>query len=167
MLDGHCRLRAYLGADLEPPTEVPVRYFRGTFSEALTRPASENSKAKLGLTQERRLKSAWKLVLFDEERGNYSLRDVAQATGVGKSTVGKMRKILERGEGLECDLRGLTWEELKRGHRENRDYDPDWREKIVNRWRKDIRRVLGDDPNRMPDLLFAALREGTHRSSPK
>lgn len=160
VLDGHCRLRAYLRADLEPSTEVPVLYFRETFSEALTRPALENSKAKLGLTQEERLESAWKLVLFDEERGNYSLRNVAEATGVGKSTVGNMRKILESADGLERDPRDLTWKEVKRGRRENRDHDPDWRDKIVNRWRSDIRRALGDDPNQMPDLLFTALREG-------
>lgn len=49
VLDGHCRLLAYLRADLEPSTEVPVRYFQGAFSEALTRPALENSKVKLGL----------------------------------------------------------------------------------------------------------------------
>lgn len=153
------------GPTLREPTWSPPRQHAsgtlgGTFSEALTRPASVNSKAKLRLTQKERLEAAWKLILFNEERGNYSLRDVAEATGVGKSTVGNMRNILESGSGLKRNPLAMTGKEVKRGRRENRDHDPDSREEIVNRWRRGIRRALGDDPNQLQGRLFTALREG-------
>lgn len=167
VLDGHCRLRAYLRADLSPATKVPVRYCKGDFSDALTLPASENVKAKLALTQEERLEAAWKLVRFDETRGNYSLRGIATNVGCGKSTVGNMRKVLETGAGLDDDPRDLTWKEVKRGRRKNREHDPDWKEKIVDRWSKDIRRALGGDPNEMPNLLFRALEESYPRIFPQ
>lgn len=160
VLDGHCRLQAYLRASLDPNTKVPVRYFRGSFSEALTCPASENAKAKLALTHKERLEAAWRLVLFDEERGNYSLRAVARAARCSKSTVGNMRQVLRDDEALDRDPRELSWKKVKQGLQEAQDIDPDWEEKIAATMRKRIRRVLGDKPNDVPQCLFRALEDG-------
>lgn len=158
VLDGHCRLQAYRAAELGPSTEVPVRYFRGSFSEALTCPASENSKDKLPLTHEEKLEAAWRLVLFDEKRGNYSLRHIEKVTGASKSTAGNMRQVLEREEEFDFKPRQRTWKEVKRERREERDVDPDWKEKRAKAWAHRIRKQLGDKPNDTPQCLFDALR---------
>lgn len=160
VLDGHCRLQAYLRADLEADTEIPVRYFQGAFSEALTRPASENSKRKLALTQRERLEAAWKLVCFDEQRGNYSLRHIARAAGCGKSTVGNMRQVLREEEGLVAKRKSMTWVEVKDERKEAREVDPDWEEKVAEKMRRAIRRALADQPNKTPQCFFRALEEG-------
>lgn len=160
VLDGHCRLQAYLRAGLEADAEIPVRYFQGKFSEALTRPVSENSKRKLALTQRERLEAAWKLVCFDEERRNYSLRQIARAAGCGKSTVGNMRQVLRDAEGLAEDPRKETWKEVKRGQKETQEVDPDWEERRAAEWRREIRQLLGDKPNDTPGCFFRALQEG-------
>lgn len=160
VLDGHCRLQAYLRANLDASQEVPVSYFRGDFSEALTRPASMNSKEKLPLTQEERLEAAWKLVVFDEGRGNYSLREIEEVTGAGKSTAGNMRKVLKNDDNFSFEPRDRSWKEVKRDRRENRQPDPDWQEKRAKAWAHRIRKQLGDKPNKTPQALFEALEIG-------
>lgn len=160
VLDGHCRLQAYLRAGLGASAQIPVRYFRGEFSEALTQPASQNSKEKLPLTQEERLEAAWRLVLFDERRGNYSLRYIERATGAGKSTAGNMRNILRNDDELSFDPRNRTWKEVKRGMQEERDTDPEWKENRTKAWAQRIRSQLGDKPNDTPQCIFEALELG-------
>ena len=160
VLDGHCRLEAYRRAGLSETVKVPVRYFTGDFVEALTRPASENTKNKLSLSQREQLQAAWRLVLFDEQGDDLSLREIAAATGAGKSTVGKMRKILETEDQLGFDPRERTWKEVKTGIREEREVDENWDDKRVESWKHKLRRALGDVPNRTPDCLFRALEEG-------
>lgn len=160
VLDGHCRLEAYRRAGLSEDTEVPVGYFEGNFIEALKRPASENTKDKLSLSQREELQAAWRLVLFDEGRGNLSLRDIAAATGAGKSTAGKMRKVLENDNDLSFDPRERTWKEVKAGIKQAREVDEDWADKRVESWKRKLRKTLGDVPNRTPDCLFRALEEG-------
>lgn len=157
VLDGHCRLAAYREAELPPSTPVPVSYFQGEFSDALLRPAGENSKAKLPLTQEEQLEAAWRLVCFDEDRGRYSLRQIARETGAGKSTVANMRDALKDDHELDFDPRRKTWKEVKRGRQEQRDVDPEWPEKRARTWAKRVRRALGGKPNATPECLFRAL----------
>lgn len=160
VLDGHCRLQAYLRADLKPSTAVPIRYFRGPFNEALTLPASANHKVKLALTQEERLEAAWQLVLFDENRGNYSLRDIEDATGTCKSTVGNMRKVLEKAEAFVFNPREESWKGVKRRRREKRDHDPEWANERAKGWASQLREQLGDKPNDTPQCFFDALEIG-------
>lgn len=160
VLDGHCRLRAYLRADLPATTEVPVRYFRGDFIEAITRPASENSKEKLALTLEEKLEAAWRLVLFDEMRGNYSLRQVAKDTGASKSTVGNMRKVLENDTEFGFEPRDRTWKEVKSGQADARDINENWEENRAKAWAGQLRNQLGDKPNDTPQCLLQALEIG-------
>lgn len=160
ILDGHCRLQAYLRIGLEATTPIPVRYFKGNFSDALTRPASLNSKEKLPLTQEERLEAAWKLVLFDEGRENYSLREIQRVTGASKSTAGNMRKVLKEHEGSGSDPRDRTWTEVKRNRREKQDTDPEWKENRAKAWAQRICSQLGDKPNDTPQCLFDALEMG-------
>lgn len=159
VLDGHCRLEAYRTAGLDEKTRVPITYFQGSFSEALTHPASENSKNKLPLTHEEKLEAAWRLVLYDEDRGNYSLREVSRVSGVGKSTVGNMRAVLRDDGELGFDPRRHSWKEVKRGRAEEREVPDDWQEKRSRKWAYNLRKTLGRKPNETPECLFHALEE--------
>lgn len=99
-------------------------------------------------------------MIFDEERGNYSLRDVAEATGLGKSTVGNMRSILEEADAFDFNPRAKTWNEVKRLRQESRDHDPEWANKRAKAWAGNLRRQLGDKPNQTPECFFEALEIG-------
>lgn len=159
VLDGHCRLRAYLRSGLPSSAEIPVRYFRGEFSEALTRPAAENSKATLPFTHEERLEAAWRLVRFDEGKGRYSLRKIGRCSGAGKSTVANMRKVLAKDNALSFDPRERSWKEVKKQRRGDREVEEDWMDKRIKKWSRLIRKALGDKPNESPTFLFNALEE--------
>lgn len=157
VLDGHCRLRAYLRSGLPSSAEIPVRYVRGEFSEALTRPAAENSKATLPFTHEERLEAAWRLVRFDEGKGRYSLRKIGRCSGAGKSTVANMRKVLAEDYALSFDPRKSSWKEVKKQRRGDREVEEGLMDELIKKWSRLIRKALGDKPNESPTFLFDAL----------
>lgn len=159
VLDGHCRLAAYAQAGLDDTDEVPVTYFSGTFEEALLRAAEANTKDKLRMTPSEKLESAWNLVCFDETGDLYSLREIADKTGTGKSTVGNMRRLLENSDKLEFDPRGFSWQNVKRKRRGQREINKEWMNNLAAAWTGRLRKAFGDKPNDTPSLFFRALEQ--------
>ncbi|MCB9948196.1 MAG: ParB N-terminal domain-containing protein [Rhodospirillaceae bacterium] len=90
VIDGHHRLEAYRWAGVEEP--VPVRYFYGSLEEAILEGGQANSKDKLPMTTQQRMDYAWRLVLLD----HYSYSQMVNASGVSKSQLANMRKVLRR-----------------------------------------------------------------------
>lgn len=97
VIDGHCRLFAYLMNEEAEDTVVPVEHFRGTFHEALLAASASNAQDKLSLTKAAKAEMAWRIVVYEEgQRIQSSLRAIERATGCSKSVVGIMRKCLKR-----------------------------------------------------------------------
>lgn len=155
VVDGHCRLRAYHEAGLPTSREVPAEYFTGTFSDALVKAASSNSKDKLPLSTEEKLEAAWRLVLFNEERGCYSYREIAQSSGVSSSTVGNMNAVLD--EHLGFDPRLETWKNVKRLKRGSVGVTTGFEDRLANDWACRLRKEFGKKPDNQKEVFFGAL----------
>lgn len=158
VVDGHCRLEAYKLAKRHGKRGVPVRYLKGTFADALGRAAEANSKDKLPLTYREKAEAAWKLVLFSEQRRCYSLREIEGKTGVSKSTVAKMRALLESTD-LPANTRGMTWWEARHIGQPEREIDESWREKLVTDVAKRLLKELGPLLGKSPDIVIDAMIE--------
>jgi ParB-like chromosome segregation protein Spo0J len=156
VVDGHCRLEAYRKAGWKPTDKVAVRFLRGSFDEALKESVSANSKDKLSMTTAEKAEGAWRLVLFSENRGNYSLREIGDAANVSKSLVGIMRDTLAA-DRLGFDPRERSWAEVKRHRRADVEYDHAWEDKLSNKWAERLREKFGDIPERQPDVFLKAL----------
>ena len=99
ILDGHCRLEAYLRA--ETPA-CSCKVFQGTFRAAVREALRCNSGVKLTFTQKARSEAAWQAVcdnfqLAEDSPDRQSLRDLASVTSVSKSTLSNMQKVLSEG----------------------------------------------------------------------
>lgn len=155
VVDGHCRLEAYRKAGWKASDQVPVRHLRGTFADALTASASMNSKDKLALTIDEKAEAAWRMVRFAEHAKCYSLRHIAEKTGIGKSTVGTMRHILT--DQLDFDPREFPWRDVKRRLRGEVSYDEDWEEKWARAFAERLRKHFGEKPNLHPHVFLEAI----------
>jgi len=155
VVDGHCRLDAYRRAGVKTTQRVPVRHLSGTFADALKASVSTNSKDKLALTIDEKSEAAWRMVLHDEHQKCYSLRTIAEATGIGKSTVGNMRRTLT--EILDCDRRSCSWRDIKRKQRTQESYDDDWQEKLRLVFARRLRKAFGEKPNQQPEVFLDAI----------
>ncbi len=156
VLDGHCRVEAYREAFKKKSTKVPIRYFRGTFAEALLEAGALNSKDKLRLTTSEKAEQAWKLVLFDEGRSQYTVRDIAASSGISKSTVARMRKIL-REDFPAFDPRKSSWREVLEYLNRDRVIDDTWEAKLVHDWARRAIKTFGPKAGQQPDILLKAL----------
>lgn len=155
VVDGHCRLEAYRKAGWKDNQKVPVRFLKGSFADALKAAVSANSKDKLSMTTAEKAEGAWRLVLFAEKTDSYSLRDIAKAATVSKSTVKNMRDTLTAR--LDFDPRASSWSEVKRRKRGDVEYDETWEEKLKDKWAERLREKFGDKPEKQPEVFLDAI----------
>ena len=155
VVDGHCRLAAYLGAGCKTNLKIPVRLVRGTLGDALKTCASANRKDKLAFTDDDKAEAAWRIVIYDEKRKRYSLRAIEAATGVSKSTVANMRTALTTE--VDGDPREHSWREVKRKLRPEVKHDDDWQEKQMRVFAARLRKHFGDKPDVLPEVFLNAI----------
>ena len=164
VIDGHCRLEAYLQGD--PERVVTVRHFKGTVSDALLFAAASNSQDKLPLRPSEKAEFAWRIVQFEEGRKDgRGFREIARSTGCGRTAVWKMQKTLgdhpspTEGNADAWNPRGLPWKQAKRGERvdlESFSIDA-WRDARLTAAALRTRKAVGDWPDRDPELVFEAM----------
>lgn len=106
LVDGHHRLEAYKRTENAPL--VPVRYFKGTASEALLEAVRSNAMASIQMDGPQRQNCAWRLVLTHL----YSKSQIVRASGVSVGQVGNMRVAArELGENA---MEMPTWSQAQR-----------------------------------------------------
>lgn len=167
-VDGHHRHAAYQMAGVGTAHPVPVSVFEGSLAQAMTAAASGNSKDKLSMTSADKSNAAWRLVVVTD----MSKAEVSRAVGVSESTVASMRRVhglLDARAGigsddltmLPCgDHRNLRWAEAKRLADGRAAVDFDWEEADEKRAQSmalAIRRALGDEGGKRPDIMARAL----------
>lgn len=155
VVDGHCRLRAYVQAGCNMSLKIPVRLVQGTLGDALKSCASANRKDKLAFTEDDKAEAAWRIVIYDEKRERYSLRAIEAATGISKSTVANMRKALT--SEVDSDPREHSWREVKRKMRPEVKHDDDWKEKQKRAFAARLRKHFGDKPDVLPEVFLDAI----------
>jgi hypothetical protein len=147
VIDGHHRLAAHITARW--PSDVPARIFTGSLKEAVREALKLNSKNKLALTTNDRTDAAWRLTKSGKpgEQPD-SIRGTVELTGVGKSTVNRMRQTwttLHNGQHSEEKLRDISWREAQRvikGDGDGKEFDYDsWLEERAHNLAKDIDRA--------------------------
>lgn len=164
-IDGHHRHGAYKASSVGNDHRVPVEVFQGSLSEAQARAASANSKNKLTMTSSEKSSSAWRLVVTTDR----SKAQIAFDSGVSQSTVAAMRRVdallLARHAAREFDAVGvdhqnLRWADAKR-LADGRAADGfDWaaaEEKQAQKMAIDLRRAIGDQGGKRPQILARAL----------
>lgn len=167
IVDGHCRLKAYWKVDPTGSREVPVIYLKDTsVRDALFTSSANNSRDKLPLSRSEKAERAWFLVRSEEGRPDArSLRDIEDATGCSRSSVHAMRKLLGRhprpteANPDAYNPRERTWADAKLGERSQEELDfGTWREKWITKVASQLRKALGDRPDKQPELFHEALR---------
>lgn len=157
IVDGHCRVAAYRKAKKPDTFKVPARFLRKDFKDALAHALAANSKDKLPLTATEKTEQAWKLVVFNANRGCYSGREIARLSGVAVGTISKMNQKL-RELPNDSDLARLTWKEVLRMRRGEQEFDEDWEDKLVKAWAKRLRDTFGPKPDSQVVIFLEALR---------
>jgi hypothetical protein len=137
-----------------------VRYLQGktfssAFSDALLYSARANSRDKLPLSLNEKSERAWQLSIYNERQKCYSLQDIADASGVSKSTANNMAGVLR--ENRPENARELTWQHVKVARRgEPLDYSDELEEQRAREWANKMRSEWGDQPETQPERWIAA-----------
>lgn len=163
VVDGHHRIAAYWewakGAK-QKALKLDVEVVPGNLNDALKRTARENTKARLPTTQKERLDRAWLLVVRGAEG---SVRDLAEATAVGKSTINTMRttKAVLRSRGWpDAQMIETEWEVCDRVMKGRGEMEP-WEvtmNAMAQQWQKRLGDTFGAFPSKSPETFALALR---------
>jgi len=151
VVDGHHRVAAYKHVGWKGP--VPVEVFRGSLTEALVVSVERNSRNQLPMSLSSRVESAWRLV---KALGNtVSAKGIANKANISERRVVTMRQVLrEHGE----TVWDLTWVEAWGLHQADREFDPEWKDKLINDVVDALRRErLVGKIRKHPDIFSAAL----------
>ncbi|MDY8109212.1 ParB/RepB/Spo0J family partition protein [Fulvimarina sp. 2208YS6-2-32] len=154
IIDGHHRFDAYKEAKWSDA--VPVSYFEGTLEEAVIASGRANSRAKLVMRQPERLNYAWRLTLLER----LSKAQIADASGVGTSTVANMRTAKNKLEDRAFEFN--SWGQAQRAANEtDEDMSDDqleqWKEQLADRWAEDLSRKFGPKMVNLPEIAAMAL----------
>lgn len=160
ILDGHHRLEAYKRTQdkIKGNNTIPARAFSGNLSEALRESTLLNSKDKLPVSREDKANRAWRMVVT----GDFSKRDTALSTGIGSSTVARMRAKLsdiqrDYPESWQEDIAGLSWKEVNDMGRVKHEYGDDWQERQAAEWARRLGKTFGKKLREQPEVFFKAL----------
>ena len=168
VIDGHCRLQAYqrTWGRKRPKHLVPIRYFHGSFAEALAESSRRNLKGKLPLTHQERLQRAWELLQSREtSKEKMTLKSITKATGASLRTVQRMAATLrEIPKDSEGDPRGSLWRAHLAGKSAEEGAGRDWREdaqrkeeEVVDRWAETLAKTFGRKAGDHPGLFLRAV----------
>lgn len=176
VMDGHHRLEAYrlhsVGKNDYPPVTVIVSKAENP-DKAMLEANRENGKVKLNTTAKERSEQAWWLTVM----GIGSKADVARASGVNASTVGRMREAKAKLEAKGWSPENLIiagWEYANAASKEQSeitlddDYDPDARiwaqgREMAVRLGKTFGPALKDSPDAAAAMLLSYGEETTKR----
>lgn len=113
VIDGHHMRQAYIASGLKD-VPVPVECFSGTLNEAITESVRRNTKDRLVMRQDDKVRAAWRLVLTNEK--SMSISQIVDAASVAQRTVSNMRKaqriLYDQGRNKD-DLLRLKWGQAK------------------------------------------------------
>lgn len=161
IVDGHHRYLAYVASKLSYPdmmSSVPVTEHQGSFDEAVKYSIEVNRKAKLVMTKEERIESAWQLYLAGAEfYGSY--RKLAALTGVGLGQPTAFKDGVEAMKKLELPYEAYTWKEVLSAKRGIVTYDEDWKEREAKDWARRLLKTFGSQMKKHPDVFADALME--------
>lgn len=159
VVNGHCRLSAYWQAGWKGTRKVPVKWIRhgkepATFTDAFLFASQANAKDALPLTLFEKTECAWARVKFNERRSCYSLREIAAATGISKSTVGNMTRALA--ENNPRGLRFMPWWRVKEARRGDTGWTPEKADAETRKLSERQRETFADLGNKSPRLMLDA-----------
>lgn len=165
VLDGHHRMIAYqrLAIDRKKPikiTKVAVEVFNGTLEEAIKEASERNYQDKLNMSKGDKLERAWKLTVIDHPNlSRFSRSVISKSTGIAPQTVANMRKehrrIME--EMPSVNPLDLTWDEVKKGAREVKDYDDKWIEAQARDFANRLSKTFGHKLSKNPEVAAKAI----------
>lgn len=163
IVDGHCRCAAYWNAGLSASSKIPISYVKdlpadreAAFAKAVTASIAENSKDSLAFSQYEKREGAWRLVRLNERSDRDSVRDIAAASGVPRSTVGRMVKLLK--DDPSAELRKKTWRDIAR-ERFRRDMPDNNQDERCARYMKMAGKAFGEIPAKDTVVFCKALNE--------
>lgn len=150
-IDGHHRLEAHKAAGVPV---ISIKAFEGSVDDAFKAAAAANSKNKLPLSKRERMETAWRLTA----KGDATKREIADASGVSTSQIGKMRRLKrEIEETGEVALSMPYQKAMLFGKERTTDHGDDWNDKEVARIKEDLSRTFGKTLHKRRDLFAEAL----------
>lgn len=160
ILDGHHRLEAHnkLRVQDKGPRAIPVIVYLGSLHQAHIESIRLNAKDKLAMGSDDKATKAWHLVMLNSEM---SVRDIATACKVGKSSVSRMntkrKELIEKyGDDWLEEVDGLTWKQVINLDNQ-RDIDEEWEDRQVIEWARRLNKTFGSKPQNQPVIFARAL----------
>lgn len=165
VLDGHHRMIAYqrLAIDRKKPVKVnkvAVEIFTGPLEDAIKEASERNYQDKLNMSKNDKLERAWKLTVIDHPNtSRFSRNTIAKSTGIAPQTIANMRKEHRRliEETPEVNPLDLSWDEVKKGAREVREYDAKWVDKQAQEFADRLSKTFGTKLSRNPEIAARAI----------
>lgn len=165
VLDGHHRMIAYqrLATDRKKPikiSKVAVEVFSGTLEEAIKEASERNYQDKLNMSKGDKLERAWKLTVIDHPNlSRFSRSAISKATGIHEQSVANMRKEHRRliEEKPEVNPLDLTWDEVKKGAREMKEYDAKWVDTQAREFADRLSKTFGAKLSKNPEVAAKAI----------
>lgn len=159
VVDGHHRLEAYRGFYRDRPGVtpwVPAKALEGNLREAVGASVAGNSRDKLGMSRDDKMDAAWRLTCG----GGWTRREISQRAGASMRTLTIMNGVRDKLTGMEVvDLADLSWKRalmISQG-RELSDRDEEWAEQQAEEMAEKLRKHLGPNLIKKPDILAMAL----------
>ena len=154
VLDGHHRYAAYKACGYTKA--IPAVVHQCNEAKAAVLALQENTKTKLPMTKTERTNAAWRLVCSDY---GLSKAETVKATGVGDGTVANMRRHRKQLEAAD-EVLPDTWLaaiQAVKGLHDDREWDEDMQEEVINARAKQLDDQIGEALGRMGSIQWEAV----------